>query len=88
MPSDESPVVESFAPHRETHWIVQPLLDAGLALDDIRVLVTRLGFEAVVGGRHDDCTRLLDLVADRSHDVRAAWVETIDRMTTRPLPGR
>ena len=25
---------------------------------------------------------------DRSHDVRAAWVETIDRMTTRPLPGR
>ncbi|MGY2085876.1 hypothetical protein [Blastococcus sp. SYSU DS0539] len=79
--------MDSFAPHAETHWIVQPLVDAGLDLDDIRVLVTRLGFEAVVGGPRGVDARLLDVVGDRPHDVRAAWVETIDRMTTRPLPG-
>ncbi|MGY1724426.1 hypothetical protein [Blastococcus sp. SYSU DS0533] len=38
--------MESTAPQQETAWLVQPLVDAGLDPGEIRVLVTRLGFEA------------------------------------------
>jgi hypothetical protein len=61
--------------------MVQPLLDAGLALDEIQALLLRLGFDAVV---IPDCD-LMAPVSDRPVKVRAAWAEMIDRMlTTRP----
>ena len=58
--------------------MVQPLLDAGLALDEIRALVLRLGFDAVVSPDPD----LMAPVSDRPAEVRAAWAEMIDRMLT------
>ena len=83
--------MESFAPHHETYWLVQPLLEARLPLEEIEDLVCRLGFEAVVcDGRTFD-TRAGELVSDRPAEIRAAWVETIDRMIgsarTDPAPG-
>jgi hypothetical protein len=56
--------------------MVQPLIDAGLALDEIRALVLRLGFDAVVSPDPD----LMAPVRDRPAEVRAAWAEMIDRM--------
>ncbi|MGY1828489.1 MULTISPECIES: hypothetical protein [unclassified Blastococcus] len=79
--------MESTAPQQETAWLVQPLVDAGLDLDEINALVTRLGFEAVVGTGPGAGTGLLDVVGDRPRDVRAAWVEVLERMTGPPLPG-
>jgi hypothetical protein len=58
--------------------MVQPLLDAGLALDEIQALLLRLGFDAVV---IPDCD-LMAPVSDRPVEVRAAWAEMIDRMVT------
>lgn len=78
--------MESFAPGHETYWIVQPLLEAGLPPEEIRDLVVRLGFEAVVcDGRRIDA-RVRDLVDEHPPDVRGAWVETITRMITGPAP--
>ncbi|TYP90340.1 hypothetical protein [Blastococcus xanthinilyticus] len=77
--------MEPLAPRQETPW--QPLLDAGLPMEEIRRLVTRLGFEAVVAGPSPLGTGLLDLVGDRPPPVRAAWLETLERITTMPVPG-
>jgi hypothetical protein len=79
--------VESTAPQQETAWLVQPLVDAGLDLDEIQVLVTRLGFEVVVSGDRGVDVRLLDVVGHHPPAVRAAWVEVLERMTSRPLTG-
>ena len=74
--------VETSEPRQGTSWIVQPLVDAGVDPAEICVLVTRLGFEAVVPGERGIDARVLGVVADRPHVVRAAWVEMIDRMTS------
>ena len=55
----------------EHHWLVEPLLDAGIRLEEIRTLVVRLACED--GG-------VLSLVADQPPRVQAAWHETISRM--------
>jgi hypothetical protein len=69
---------------RETPlWVVQPLLDAGLGLEQIGCLVFRLAFEGVVGegrGPHH-------LVADRPPEVRAAWARTVGRLLLLEPPG-
>jgi hypothetical protein len=72
--------VDPCAPRWETSWLIQPLVEAGLDLDEIGVLVTRLGFEAVVGADRSVDVRVLALVGDRPPPVRAAWMETIVRM--------
>ena len=77
--------METFEPHRDAGWVVQPLLDAGVEPAEICVLMTRLGFEAIVPGDGPVDARVLAVVADRPQRVRTAWVETIDRMTARPL---
>ncbi|RZU31968.1 hypothetical protein [Blastococcus saxobsidens] len=76
--------MESFAPHQETYWLVQPLLEAGLPLEEVQDLVCRLGFAAVVCDSRTLDSRARELVGDRSADVRAAWVETIGRMIGPP----
>ena len=79
--------MESYAPQQETYWLVQPLVEAGLPLEEIRDLVGRLGFEAVVrDGRSFDAAAS-GLVLDQPADVRAAWVETIHRMIVSSRPA-
>ena len=57
--------------------MIEPLLDAGLDLDEIRVLVFRLAFEAIVG---TGTATLTELAGDRTPDVQAAWRLAVGRM--------
>lgn len=58
-------------------WIIEPLLDAGLHLEQIRTLLFRLSFEAIVGHGTADPT---DVVGDQPPAVQAAWRHAIGRM--------
>jgi hypothetical protein len=60
-------------------WIIEPLLDVGLDLDEIRTLVFHLAFQAIVGV---GTATLIDLARDRPTEVQAAWRHTIGRMIT------
>jgi hypothetical protein len=57
---------------KQHYWLIEPLLGAGMELDEIRALVVRLALESGPG-----VTRL---VADRPFEVQAAWAEMIGRM--------
>jgi hypothetical protein len=70
--------VESLSPE-EHYRIIEPLVDAGLDLEQVRVLLFRLAFDAIVseGGSTVSC---LDLVRDQPPEIRAAWIRVIGRM--------
>jgi hypothetical protein len=56
----------------QQYWLIEPLLGAGVDLDEIRALVVRLALDSgAVPTR---------LVADRPLEVRAAWAQMIGRM--------
>jgi hypothetical protein len=71
----------------QPQWVVQPLIDAGVELDQIRVLVFRLAFEDIVGVGPNSLAGLRDLVADRPAQVRAAWAQTIGRLLLMEPPS-
>jgi hypothetical protein len=62
--------------------MVQPLVDAGLDPDEICDLLVRLGFDAIASADQGVLPDPMTLVADQPAEVRAAWVETIDRMVS------
>ena len=68
-------------------WVVQPLIDAGMELEQIRTLVFRLAFEGIVGEACSSPAGLQELVADRPPEVRAAWVQTVSRMLAFESPA-
>lgn len=59
--------------------MIEPLLDAGLDLEQIRTLLYRLAFEAMVGDPTADPT---EVVTDQPPAVQAAWRHAIGRMIT------
>ena len=64
---------------QEQHsWLIQPLLEAGMGLEEIRALVVRLACED--GG-------VRQLVGDQPARVQAAWHETIGRMLALGSPS-
>lgn len=63
----------------QPQWIVAPLLDAGLHLDDVRTLLFRVTFECLTGGR-TDLSDVSAFLGEQPSHVRAAWVETVNRM--------
>lgn len=65
-------------------WLIQPLLDVGLAVDEVRELLFRLAFEVIVCERPDGAPALADLARDKSPAVHQAWMGVLDRM----LSGR
>jgi hypothetical protein len=69
--------VGSLAPDQQ-HWLIEPLLAAGMDLDEIRSLVTHLAAEAGTGP--GGAAGMTSLVEDRPPEVRAAWTEMIGRM--------
>lgn len=72
------------APERQ-HWVIEPLLDAGLDRQQITELVFRLGFDAVVGdGRAGD---VAGHVRDQPPEVQAAWHRALMRMLAAHEPG-
>ena len=66
--------------HDHQLWLIQPLLDAGLELDEVRMLVVRLVSAADIADWWIAPSSLTRLVSDRPPEVRAAWIEVIDRM--------
>ena len=64
----------------QVHWVIEPLLGAGLTVDQIEVLVFRLGFEAVVSEGRGTVASVHTLVAAEPPAVQAAWAATIGRM--------
>ena len=60
-------------------WVIQPLLDAGLAVDDVGTLLLRVTFECLVGGR-SEISDVSAFLGEQPPLVRAAWVETVNRM--------
>ena len=64
---------------REQHsWLIEPLLAAGMGLEEIRALVVRLACEE---------DGVLRLVGDQPARVQAAWHETIGRMIALGSPA-
>lgn len=70
------------APEKQL-WVIEPLLHAGLDLDDVRDLVVRLAFEGVVGG---SAAEMLGLAAHQTAAVQAAWWHTLGRMISADAP--
>ena len=60
-------------------WVIQPLLDAGLGVDDVGTLLLRVTFDCLVGGR-SDISDVSAFLGEQPPPVRAAWVETVNRM--------
>jgi len=67
-----------------SHWLIEPLVEAGLGSEQIRTLVYRLGFEAVVHQGAPPVDRIRAVVADQPAPVRAAWTEVVTRMILFP----
>jgi hypothetical protein len=78
--------VEQLA-HEQVHWVIEPLLAAGLTVDQVEVLVFRLGFEAVVSEGRDTVASVHTVVAAESPQVQAAWAVTVGRMIELGDPG-
>ena len=70
----------------EDLWIIEPLLEAGLDLEEVRTLLTRVSFESVVSDGWCDVSDATVFLGFRSPAVRAAWIETVDRMLRVPEP--
>ncbi len=64
----------------QQYWLIEPLLDAGLGLDEIRTLVFDLGFQAIVSEDSGTVADVLDVVRDQPLAVRLAWQAMIGRM--------
>ena len=73
---------------REQHyWLIEPLLRAGMDLEEIRTRITRLTFDCIVGAGPEAASNLTTLV-DQPPEVRAAWAEMITRMLALGEPAQ
>jgi hypothetical protein len=66
----------------QQYWVIQPLIDAGVELEEIRSLLLRLAFEAAVTEGRGTVAGVSSVVRDQPVGVRAAWAEVIGRMLT------
>ncbi len=64
----------------EPHRIIQPLIDAGLGLDEVRTLLFRVSFDCLVSEGGCDLSDVTAFLGPQPGAVRAAWLETVDRM--------
>jgi hypothetical protein len=68
------------------HWVLQPLIDAGLATEQIRTFLYQLAFDGIVGEGRVTVAALHAVVADQPARVQAAWTETVCRLLALPGP--
>ena len=68
------------APPEQQLWIVQPLIEAGLAMDEIRAYLFRLAFDDIVSEGRATVAEIHDMVRDQPARVRMAWAEMVGRM--------
>lgn len=69
------------------HWVIQPLLAAGLALDEVRDRLFHLAFDAVVSEGRSTVAAVAQLITHQPAHLRAAWVEVVHRMITLHEPA-
>jgi hypothetical protein len=67
------------APEKQ-HWVIQPLVDAGLAMEQIRALVFQLAFDDLVSDGRATVAGIHAVVRDQPARVQAAWAEMLGRM--------
>jgi hypothetical protein len=60
--------------------VIEPLADAGLEPEQIRDLLFRLAFEAIVSEDGMPVPCLTDVVRDQPPAVQAAWLRVVGRM--------
>ncbi len=60
-------------------WVLAPLLGSGLPVEELRTMLFEVAFAGIRGAGELDAS-LRTVVAGRTDAVRAAWIETIDRM--------
>jgi hypothetical protein len=70
--------VTTISPDQQA-WIIRPLIDAGLGLDEIEILVFGLAFQAIISRDRD---AVENSVSDQPAEVQAAWARVIVRMMT------
>jgi hypothetical protein len=63
---------------------IQPLLDAGLHVDEIRDLLFRVSFACLATAGQCDVSDATAFLGPQPAAVRAAWIETVDRMLRDP----
>lgn len=71
----------------QLYRIIEPLVDAGLQLEQIRDLLFRLAFEAVVSEGDATVACVTTVVHDQPAEVQAAWMHVIGRMITPDVSG-
>jgi hypothetical protein len=64
----------------QRYWIIEPLIDAGLELDQIRDLLFRISFDAIVNEGRCLVASVTELVGDQPAEIQAAWTTTVGRM--------
>jgi hypothetical protein len=62
------------------YWLIEPLLGAGMDLEQIRALVVRLAVEAGAATGRGAASIPTRLVEDQPLEVQAAWTQMIGRM--------
>ena len=65
-------------------WVIQPLLEAGLELDEVCELLFLVSLTSLVSSPPCDILDAPALLGHRPPAVRAAWMETVDRMLRVP----
>lgn len=78
--------MESPSPE-QLYRVIEPLADAGLEREQIRDLLFRLAFEAIVSEDGMPVPRLTDVVRDQPPEVQAAWLRVIGRMIVLSAAG-
>ena len=64
----------------QLYRVIEPLADAGLEREQIRDLLFRLAFDAIVSEDGMALPCLTDVVRDQPPEVQAAWLRVIGRM--------
>jgi hypothetical protein len=64
----------------QLYRVIEPLADAGLEREQIRDLLFRLAFDAIVSEDGMTLPSLTDVVRDQPPEVQAAWLRVIGRM--------
>ena len=64
----------------QLYRIIEPLVDAGLELEQIRSLLFHLAFDGIVGGGSATVAGVTSVVRDQPVEVQAAWLHAIGRM--------
>ena len=80
-PYGRSGAVASPIPPDKIFWAIQPLIETGLQPGEIRTLMFRLSFDAIVAGGDATAASIDAAVSDQPSCVQRAWALAIHRLS-------